>query len=93
MCASDVMITELDGCRLNGTKHLLLHILRYVDYHRTWPTAAGKMKGLLEDSWQFVNVSDQVGMFHDRQGHAVEISILKSHFADEFDVHLPRDCH
>ena len=53
---ADVGILELDRPRVDRTETGLLDVLRNVDHHRTRPTGAGEVEGLLEDAGEVVGV-------------------------------------
>ena len=90
---ADRGIGELDGRRENRHEALLLHVLRNVDDDRTGPPAAGDVEGFLEDARQIGGIHHEVGVLHDRQGHAIEVGLLKGALADELAEHLAGDRH
>ena len=88
-----VSAAEFGGRGKHRLELRLLHVLRDVDDDGARPAAAGEVKGLLEDARQIVRAHREVGVLHDRQRHAVEISLLESHLADVLRVHLAGDRH
>ena len=77
-------ITKLDRGGENGLELRLLNILRNINDDRAGATAAGQVEGLFEDARQVVHVHHEIGVFHDRQRHAVEVGFLERHLADVF---------
>ena len=86
-------VGEGNALRVNGRDQRLLHVLGDVDDHGAGTTGAGEVKGLLEDARQIVGVEHEVGVLHDRQGHAEEVGFLEGAFADVFLENLSGDGH
>ena len=60
----------------------LLHVFGQVNEHRAGPAGLGDVKGLFDDAGNVVDFGDQVAVLYHRQGHAVDVGLLKRPFAD-----------
>ena len=65
--------------RLGG---LLLNIFRKINDHRAGTAGLGDVKGFLHHARDIADVGDEIAVFHDPEGHAVEIGFLKCTLAD-----------
>ena len=69
----------------------LLDVFWHVDDHRTGPAAGGDLECLFHHSWDFVDVGNEVAVFHHRQGHAEKVRLLKRALANHRLRHLTGD--
>ena len=85
---------EPGDVHLVGEQYLragLLDVFRHVDDHRAGPAACGDLERLLHHGRDFVDVGDEVAVFHHRQGHPEKVGLLKSALADHCLRHLAGD--
>ena len=87
-----VAAAELNRRGKHGLEFRLLDVLGNVDDDRAWATAAREIERFFENPGKVLHVHDEVGVLHDRQGHAVEIGLLKRHLTDVFREYLASDC-
>ena len=77
----------------NRLGSLLLDVFRHVNHHRSRPAAARNVKSFFDHARNFVDIGDQVAVFHNREGHPEKIGFLKAPFADHMLRDLAGDRH
>ena len=82
---------DVDLGREEDLRTGLLDVFRYIDDHRAGPTAGGYLERLFHHDRDFVDIGDEVAVFHHRQGHPVKVSLLESTLADHRLRHLTGD--
>ena len=75
--------------RLGG---LLLNVFRKINDHRAGPAGLSNVKSFLHHARNIADIGDEIAVFHDPEGHAVEIGFLECALADHRLRDLSGEC-